>query len=169
MVRIGHFWRGGGVHGFYQVASDIFRPYAEKLQRKLKIKTDCFSWKLLRTITTYVMVVFAWIFFRADTIMEALSFLKRIFVRPTPWKLFDGSIYTLGLDRVEMDILFVALVMLLLVDLVQYRTKQTIDIILMEQNVWFEWLMIIFTIVMIFVYGEYGPVFDAQQFIYFQF
>lgn len=101
--------------------------------------------------------------------MEALSYIKRIFVRPTPWKLFDGSIYTLGLDRTEMNILLVATVMLLLVDLVKYKTKQTIDVVLMEQNLWFEWLVIIITIVMIFVYGEYGPVFDAQQFIYFQF
>ncbi len=120
-------------------------------------------------MTTYAMVVFAWIFFRADSIMEALSYLKRILIYPTPWRLFDGGIYTLGLDRVEMNILLVALVMLLLVDLVKYKTKQTIDVFLMEQNLWFEWLAIILAIVMIFVYGEYGPVFDAQQFIYFQF
>lgn len=159
----------GGLHGFYQVASDLFRPYAGRLQKKLEIKTDCFSWKFLRIMTTYAMVVIAWIFFRADSIIDALSYIKRILVRPTPWRLFDGSIYTLGLDRIEMNILFVALIMLFLVDFVRYKAKQTIDTFLMEQNLWFEWAMIILTIVMIFVYGEYGPVFDAKQFIYFQF
>lgn len=159
----------GGIHGFYQAVSDILRPYAEKLQHKLKIKTNCFSWKLLRIMTTYAMVVFAWIFFRADSIIEALAYLKRILIYPTPWRLFDGGIYTLGLDRIEMNILLLAIGMLFLVDFVKYRTKQTIDVFLMKQNLWFEWLAIILAIVMIFVYGEYGTVFDAKQFIYFQF
>lgn len=159
----------GGIHGGYQVVSDILKPYAGKIQQKLKIKTECFSWRFLRILTTYAMVVFAWIFFRADSILEALSYLKRILVYPTPWRLFDGGIYSLGLDRIEMNILLVSLTMLLLVDFIKYRTRQTIDEFLMEQNFWFEWLAIIFAIAMIFVYGEYGPVFDAKQFIYFQF
>ena len=159
----------GGIHGFYQVISNLFRPYTGKIQQKFKIKTECFSWRFLRVLTTYAMVGFAWIFFRADSIVEALSYIKRILVYPTPWRLFDGGIYSLGLDRIEMNILLVALVMLFLIDFIKYKTKQTIDEFLMEQNFWFEWLVIIFSVVIIFVYGEYGPVFDAKQFIYFQF
>lgn len=163
------FLAWGGMHGFYQVMSDILRPYIEKVKQKLKVKTDCFSWRLLRILTTYVMVVIAWIFFRASSIMEALSYIKRILLYPTPWKFFDGGIYSLGLDRIEMNILLVSLVMLFLVELIKYKDKQTIDKFLMEQNIWFEWLAIILVIEMIFVYGEYGPTFDAKQFIYFQF
>lgn len=39
----------------------------------------------------------------------------------------------------------------------------------MSQNLWFEWFAVIGLIVMIFIFGEYGPAFDPQQFIYFQF
>lgn len=163
------FFAWGGVHGTYRLISDFFKPHFEKIIKRLRIKTNCFSWTFLRIMVTYVMVVFAWVFFRADSIIDALSYLKRIFIKQTPWRLFDGGIYTLGLDRIEMNILLVALVMLFMVDLIKYRTKQTIDAFLMDQNLWFEWLMIILTIVMIFVYGEYGPAFDAKQFIYFQF
>ena len=62
-----------------------------------------------------------------------------------------------------------ALIILLLVDLIKYNKKQTIDAFLFEQNTWFEWLVIIALIVMIFIFGEYGPSYDPQQFIYFQF
>lgn len=120
-------------------------------------------------IVTFCLVVFAWIFFRADSIVDALRFCKRIIVKPTPWLLFNGGIYNLGLNRVEMNIFVISIIMLLLVDLVRYFRKQTIDAFLFEQNIWFEWIVIIVLIVMIFVYGEYGPTFDAQQFIYFQF
>lgn len=159
----------GGIHGFYQVVSDMFQGIRSKIIEKMNIKTDCLSWKLLQTIETFVLVVFAWIFFRADTIKDALRFIKRIVVKPTPWLLFNGGIYGLGLDRVEMNILIFSVLLLLLMDLIRYRKKQTIDVFLMEQNLWFEWLVIIGLIVMIFIFGEYGPMFDAQQFIYFQF
>lgn len=87
----------------------------------------------------------------------------------TPWVLLDGEIYNLGLDRIEMNILIVSLVILFLVDLVRYLKKQTLDVFLMSQNLWFEWFAVIGLIVMIFIFGEYGPTFDPQQFIYFQF
>lgn len=159
----------GGLHGFYQVASDFLKPYKKEILAKLKVKVDCFSWELLQTIVTFGLVVFAWIFFRADSITDALRYIKRIFIRPTPWILFNGDIFGLGLDRVEMNILAVSVLLLGLVDLVRYKKKMTIDIFLMEQNLWFEWMVIIGLIIMIFIFGKYGPAFDAKQFIYFQF
>lgn len=169
MVQVGILLFGGGIHGVYRVLSEASQPYRVQLQKKLKIKTDCFSWKLLQTIGTFCLVAFAWIFFRADSITGALYFVKRIIIKPTPWLLFNGGIYDLGLDRVEMNILVFSVVLLFLVDLVKFLKKKTLDVFLMEQNIWFEWFMIITLIWMIFVFGEYGPTFDAQQFIYFQF
>lgn len=159
----------GSIHGFYQVAADFIYPYRQRIEQKLKIKKECFSWSFLQTVVTFGLVTFAWIFFRADSIADAFRFIARIFMRPTPWLLFNGGIYELGLDRVEMNILIFSIILLALVDLVRYKKKMTIDLFLMEQNLWFEWVAIIGIIIMIFIFGEYGASFDAQQFIYFQF
>lgn len=159
----------GGIHGFYQVVADFLASKRSACIERFSIKTDCISWKLLQTIVTFALVVFAWIFFRSDSIEDALCFINRIIVKPTPWLMFNGGLYNLGLDRVEMNILVFSVVLLFLVDLIRYVKKQTIDTFLLEQNIWFEWLIIIVLIVMIFVFGKYGPTFDAKQFIYFQF
>lgn len=159
----------GGIHGFYQVVAGFLASLRAFIREKISIKTDCLSWKLLQTVVTFALVVFAWIFFRADSVTDALRFINRIILKPTPWILFNGGIYNLGLDRIEMNILFFSVILLLLIDLIRYIKKQTIDIFLFEQNIWFEWLAIIVLIAMIFVFGEYGPTFNAQQFIYFQF
>jgi D-alanyl-lipoteichoic acid acyltransferase DltB (MBOAT superfamily) len=159
----------GGIHGLCQIISDVSASWRSKLCRGMHIKTDCMSFKLLQILATYALVVFAWIFFRSDSVPDAWNYISRIATRFDPWVMFDGGIYTLGLDRAEMNILLFSLVLLLLVDLVRYWRKQTIDAFLMEQNLWFEWLVVIVLLVMIFVFGEYGPAFDAQQFIYFQF
>lgn len=159
----------GGIHGFYQVVEDVSGSIRGKVCEKLHVRTSCFSYYLLQVMVTFCKVAFAWIFFRADTIIDALRFIKRIFTRPTPWILLNGGLYELGLDRVEMNILLFSVVLLLLVDIVRYVKKQTIDVFLLAQNIWFEWTVVIMLIVMLFVFGEYGPSFDAQQFIYFQF
>ncbi len=159
----------GGIHGFYQVMEDVFSAPCARICEKLKIRTKCFSYQLLRTALTFCLIVFAWIFFRANSIRDAVHIIGRIGKKPSPWVLFNGDIYELGLDRIEVNILFFSLLLLVLVDLVRYVKKQTIDLFLMEQNLWFEWAVIILLICMLFVFGEYGPTFDAQQFIYFQF
>lgn len=159
----------GGIHGAYQVIGDYLASFREKCIRKLRVNTACFSWKFLQTAVTFILVVFAWIFFRADSIGDALQYIRRIWVRPTPWVLFNGEIFTLGLDRPEMNILFVAICMLGLVDLVRYRKKMTLDVFLMQQNLWFRGGVMIGLVVLIFVCGKYGVGFDPQQFIYFQF
>ncbi len=159
----------GGIHGAYQVIGDYLASFREKCIRKLRVNTACFSWKFLQTAVTFVLVVFAWIFFRADSIGDALQYIRRIWVRPTPWVLFNGEIFTLGLDRPEMNILLVSICMLGLVDLVRYRKKMTLDVFLMQQNLWFRGGIMIGLVVLIFVCGKYGVGFDPQQFIYFQF
>ncbi len=159
----------GGIHGAYQVIGDYLASFREKCIRKLRVNTACFSWKFLQTTVTFILVVFAWIFFRADSIGDAFHYIRRIWVRPTPWVLFNGEIFTLGLDRPEMNILFVAICMLGLVDLVRYRKKMTLDVFLMQQNLWFRGGVMIGLVVLIFVCGKYGVGFDPQQFIYFQF
>lgn len=159
----------GGLHGVFQVIGDYTTSCREKVIRKLSINTECFSWRLLQTGGTFVLVVFAWIFFRADSIRDALHYIYRIGLRPTPWRLFNGGIYTLGLNRAEMNILAASVMLLCLIDLVRYRRGVTIDIFLMRQNLWFRWVFVIGAVMMIFIYGKYGAGFDPQQFIYFQF
>ena len=159
----------GGIHGAYQVIGDYLASFREKCIRTLRVNTACFSWKFLQTTVTFILVVFAWIFFRADSIGDAFHYIRRIWMRPTPWVLFNGEIFTLGLDRPEMNILLVSICMLGLVDLVRYRKKMTLDVFLMQQNLWFRGGIMIGLVVLIFVCGKYGVGFDPQQFIYFQF
>ncbi len=159
----------GAMHGVFQVVGDFTRPFRQKLYEKCQVKTESFSFKLGQVMSTFVLVDLAWIFFRADSIGDAWNYIRRIFVRWDPWSLFDGAIYTLGLDRQEFNILLVSLLILVLVDLLRYFKKQTIEAFLQEQCIWFRWAVIIGLIGAVIVYGIYGIDFDSTQFIYFQF
>ena len=77
--------------------------------------------------------------------------------------------YDFGLDRIEVNILFVALIIMFMVEVLKYLKKEIISDFLMKQNLWFRWIIVMGLVVACVVYGEYGIAFDSNQFIYFQF
>lgn len=159
----------GGLHGIYQVMSDILTPLKDIISKKIKINKECMSYHLGRIFVTFMLTSFAWIFFRMNSLSNAVEFIKRMFTRPNFWVLHDQSLFNVGLDRIEMEILFVSLLILIIVDIVKYKYKITIDKYLQMQNLWFRWGMIIFILVWTVIFGIYGPAYDPAQFIYFQF
>jgi len=161
------FW--GFLHGVYQVVGEITKPFRQKLCKKTNAKTESFSFKLAQIVGTFALVDFAWIFFRADSLGIAVNYCKRMFTKWDPWSLFNGEIYNLGLDRFEFNVLVIATVVLLLVDLIRYCKKQMITEFLQEQCIWFRWGVILALIFATIIYGMYGIQFESSQFIYFQF
>ena len=159
----------GGLHGLYQVIGYELRGVKNQLNEKLHTKTDCLSYKLGQVLLTFSLTAFAWIFFRANSLSDAFGYIRRMVTKPDLWNLFNGELYNLGLDRVEMNVLFVGLLVLLLVDLVRYFKKQQLDTFLAGQNLWFRWGVLLGLIAAVAIFGIYGPGYDAQQFIYFQF
>jgi len=159
----------GGLHGAYQVIGDRLRPVKMRIEDRLKIKRDCFSYKLGQVLTTFGLVNVAWVFFRAASLKEAFFILGRIVTGWNPWVLSDQSLYQLGLDVTEVHILAVSLLALFLVDQMKYKTGKTLDLFLREQLLWFRWLVLFTLLFGIIIYGIYGPAFSAAAFIYFQF
>ena len=159
----------GILHGVYQVIGDVTSGWRTRLYRALHAKTESISFHLAQVVSTFILTDLAWIFFRAPSLSHALRFCKRLVTKWDPWNLFNGEIYTLGLDRPEFNILTVSLTVLFLADLIRYRKKQEITVFLQEQCFWFRWGVIIALITATLVFGVYGIHFESSQFIYFQF
>lgn len=159
----------GGIHGLYQIIGYELKGVKAWINEKLGTKTDCLSYKLGQAIITFVLTDFAWIFFRSNSLRDAFGYIRRVFTRLDFWSLFNGEIYNLGLERPELNVLLMALLLLLLVDLIRYFRKERLDEFLRGQNLWFRWAVLLFLIGAIAVFGIYGPGYDAKQFIYFQF
>ncbi|MGL4108203.1 MBOAT family O-acyltransferase [Clostridium sp. LP20] len=156
----------GGLHGLYQIIGDITRPIKEKIIGQFKIRTKVFSYKLMQILITFVLVDFAWIFFRASSFQAAKTIIKNMVIF-NPWTLFDGSIFNMGLGRSDFFVAVIGIIIVIFIDWIQ-ATKGPISI-LSEQNLVFRWAVYVGTIILIVIFGVYGPGYSAQQFIYSQF
>lgn len=159
----------GALHGVYQVIGDILRPVRAWVAEKLNMDTQSESATLGKVIITFALTTFAWIFFRANSLGQAINFLKRMITKPDPWSLFDGSMYNIGIDRYDYHVITMAILILLFVDLWRYFKKEDFGAFLARQTIWFRWIVLIALGTACIVYGKYGIHFDSAQFIYFQF
>jgi alginate O-acetyltransferase complex protein AlgI len=156
----------GGLHGIYQVLGDVFKPAKEKVIKTYNIKTDVLSYKLFQILATFVLVNFAWIFFRASTFLDAKTLISNMMYF-NPWIFTNGSIYKLGLDPKDFLLAILGISIVIVINTLQ--TTRSLRIRVYRQNTVFRWALYLTAIVVILMFGIYGPGYSAQQFIYFQF
>lgn len=157
----------GFLHGFYQVLGDSTKSFREKFKTTFKIKTNCFSYKLFQILYTFILVDFAWLFFRAPSALNALKIIKQMFLEFNPWILFDGTLYTYGLDQKDFRLMIYSIIILFVVDLLKSKIKIREKV--SKQNIVFRWSLYFIAIFSVLIFGIYGPGYDASQFIYFQY
>ncbi|MDD6050136.1 MAG: MBOAT family protein [Clostridiales bacterium] len=157
----------GALNGLYQVIGSLLKPLREKLMRKVGMRTETFSHRLLQMLLTFVLIDLSWVFFRANTVNDAFGILSRLFVW-NPEVLLDGRLLRLGFDAAQWATLGVSLAVLLGVSVLQecgVHLRETLN----RQEAWFRWMVVIASVLAVLVLGIYGPSFDASAFIYFQF
>lgn len=133
----------GGIHGFVQV-----------IEKRLGLTRQSFSniVKFIRIIVTFIIVNFAWIFFRMPTITDALNLIKKVFLD-----------MRFAVD-VEVPTVLWCLILILLVVLKDfaYEKNRKSIMLLHHPSLIIRWSTYIVLIVMIL----FCSVFDASQFIY---
>lgn len=165
-------WHGAGLtylvwgflHGMYQIIEDVCKPWLTKFMERLSVNMETFSFRLMLQIKTFVLVAVAWVFFRADSVKQALIMLKSVVTGWNPYVLFDESFYLLGLNGKEFRMLLFSIGILWLVSFMQERMK--LREVFHRQNLLFRWGILLLAIFAVLIFGVYGPGYDAAQFIY---
>ena len=147
----------GCIHGIYQVIGNLIRKYIKEYKIT---KTKIF--RAIQVFVTFILVNFAWIFFRANSLTDAITVISNLFNFGQ-----DISIYYLGLGSRSAKILIITLAITFLLELIS--NKVDLKKWIQSRNIvigWCFYYVLIFTIV---IFGIYGPGYSSQEFIYFQF
>ena len=158
----------GAINGLYQVIGEILMPIRKKVSDIIGINRNSEGFYALSALATFALVDFTWIFFRADSLGRAIYIIKSILNTENIWTLFDGSLYNCGLDEKNIRLMVIAVIILLIADILKRKGIRVREIIL-RQDGYIKCLVVSLSILMIMVFGKYGPAYDAVNFIYFQF
>ena len=140
----------GALHATYVIA-ERFLSVAQPVKNSSGVK------KLLHRFFTFFLVCFAWIFFRADSISDAMLLIQKSF----SLQFSHTGIYVLG--GAEVNFLFALIIFL---ELMQWKLKgNDFYTLLQSRPRWMRIAVYHLLIISILIFGN----FTNTQFIYFQF
>lgn len=157
------FWHGakwtfivwGGLHALYY----LLENGADRLLHYFAIKNikNNKAYKLFKIVLVFILVCFAWIFFRANSITDAFIISEKIM---TNW---DTAIYS-GSSSVTFVLSIVLILFLLVVQILQYFKIATLYFSKPQTRPVFQFMWYILLLVGITLFGI-----SSNAFIYFQF
>ncbi len=165
------FWHGGtykwifwGLSTFVIIVGGmILQPFFDKLQALLQVNKEAGSWILFRRLRTFLLFIITCSIQPANSLMSALKMWKNAFVY-NPWILVDGSLYKLGLDRLDFWVMIFGLMILFIVS--KYQQKGSVREIIARQNLVFRWILWLGLFIVVLLFGMYGEGYDPAEFIY---
>lgn len=168
------FWHGpqwkyvayGVWNGVFIMSGILLEDVYARSRQKLGIDERAASWRLFRIARTFLIVSVGRFFSRADNLATALSMGKRMFMH---WRditfLTDGTLLQTGLNTANWFVVCAFLLLLLFVDL-QHERKVSLRAVIARQPLVFRWAIYIAAVLLLLIFGHYGPGYDAANFIY---
>lgn len=158
----------GGLNGLYQVIGDLLKPLREKADAALWKRKGRTIRGILCMAGTFLLVDFAWIFFRADSTGKALGICRNILTGSHLSALSDGTLLTFGMNQAEFIFMLLTILVLFIVDLQHYRQKHILDV--MQGWHWaVNTCLCAGMLMVVLIFGIYGVNYDVGTFIYFAF
>lgn len=145
----------GALNGFYLVFAIWIDSISNKFKNVIGIselpRVDLF----IQLITTFILTLIAWVFFRANSFNDAISILSRMFT-------FEGKLFLHSLSFMTYAVFGIFFLLL-----VEFNTEyKIIDLSFFENKYTFvRYASYVSLVILILLIG----VFDGSQFIYFQF
>ncbi len=167
----------GGSIGFYLVFGQVTKKFRRRLARKIGLTAIPRLHNALRTLTTFALICFSWIFFRANSLADARVIITKLtvgwsalwhgplksLVLKQDLSCFTGLARSLDVRVFDLEIIFFSLVIL---GIVQWRQRRgSVREFLNSKPWWLRWGIYYLLIAWILFLGN----FKVQEFIYGQF
>ncbi len=155
----------GFLHAIYQVVGNITAGLRKKIKNLIGLKENSISERIYQTVITFNLVTFAWIFFRAGSLLEAFSYIKNMFFNFAPWELFDQTLFSFDVSQNAFTLIFLHLIAWFAIECLTKKQEEGIDT-LVNSHLIIRWIIYIVLIFDIVLFGAYGSQFDASGFLY---
>lgn len=141
------FFVWGSLHGFFLICGVLRKKYLPN------IKLFSLFQLILNVSATFALIVFAWVFFRANNIEDAFEVIQKIITN-------QGSLF------IDYKTLFYSMIGVIILFIKDFADEYSSTPCFLEsRHIAIRWSSYLFLILLILLIG----VFDGGQFIYFQF
>lgn len=172
------FWHGGTMNyiigvglwmWFIIVLGEMLEPVFKKIITICNVNTECFSWKLFQSIRTFVLFAIGLGFFPASSFKRGVEIYKAGFSVFNPGILFDGTLLQMGLEKSDFKILMISFFILAIAGIMRILTDESLREWIADQNLILRWIIWLTLLIVVLLFGKYGPEYSTASFIYQEF
>lgn len=169
-------WHGAGlnyiawglIHGFYTSMEAVKKDRNKKTGKMVPGKKgECVFF--LQAAGVYLLAAFAWIFFRAGSASAALRYLSGIIPMHLQFADWNEMFLTVFDKDIEFWLAFLGIMIVSIGDWVSSGKGVRFPELLQQKSSGVRYVFFVVMILILFVFGIYGPGYDTGQFIYMQF
>ena len=154
-------WHGASLNyvvwGMMNGALQVLEGFLPKRKKK-----DALPARALKTVLTFALICCTWFFFRVNALSTGMKMLRRVL------RCFFGPPIATPLTHWQWLLLALSILLLLLLDLLRESGRGLLEISKRWPGVITDALSVL-AVLMIVLFGIWGPNYDAQAFIYFVF
>ena len=157
-------WNGGVI-----MLSTLLEPAFLGVNKKLKIRTESFFFRLFQMGRTFVIVLVGYVFDIAPSFKAAMEMFGQMITRQNiRGAMADIAVFEL--TKKDYLVLILGTMVMFAVSLIQERNPDTSLRVLLDRKPFIlRYLLILVGIIALLVFGIYGPGFDPAEFVYMQF
>ena len=157
-------WNGGII-----MISILLKPIFDWVLAKLRINAQSFAYGVFQMFRTFLVVLVGYVFDVAPNFAQAMNTFKLVFVDQS-FSAGWSQISELGLDKFDYAIIIFAMIVVFVASVIQERhSSTTIREMLDRKPFALRGLVIFAGLMLVLVFGIYGPGYDPAAFVYMQF
>ncbi len=149
----------GLLHAAYRIIGELTYKKREALWAKMHVDTNKTWFRALRRLMTFVLVCFAWIFFRANSISDIGVLLSNLTVG---WGDIPATLTSMGIGITSSIMAVLSVIVMSQLDILAERNEAQGAICTKASTMWLVWAVALAWIMLLSIGG-------ASTFIYFQF
>lgn len=161
----------GALHGFYLIFGLLTIKYRMQILNALRINNESGIMRVVNTLITFILVMIAWIAFRADYELNyfSMALLKKVIALPEIVHANIDLAYLqkyVFMDMGQTEFIYAIGLIILLLFVNSLQERRSLRDVINAQSVSVRWTIYIISVVLFLYLG----VFESEaQFIYFQF
>ena len=157
-------WNGGVI-----MLSTLLEPAFLSVNKALKIRTESFFFRLFQMGRTFVIVLIGYIFDIAPSFRAAMEMFAAMIARQNIRGAM-ADISAFDLTKKDYLVLILGVIVMFFVSLIQEKNPDTTLRQLLDRKPFIlRYLLILVAIMVLLVFGIYGPGFNPAEFVYMQF
>lgn len=157
-------------NGLVIMLLEICRPLNEKIGNALHVNREGKLYHTAAVLWTFFLVLIGYYFDIARNFKDAMHMLLR---SATDLHLSDihnlSCLKPAGLDRYDYLVILAGAAIIFIVSVVQERSNQKIRDMLWQKSQVFQWIVFLGGMIIVMIFGYYGPHMTPTDFVYMQF